>query len=104
MESLSEVSIYTLNLFGKAISVNPVPIVMTWVITLILFLVALIAKVNLKLVPGPLQSFFEIIYDFLKEITLGTLGDEDGKRHLPFIVALFILLVAILISFVGVII
>ena len=90
MDSLAEVSIFTLNLFGKSITVNPVPIVMTWVITLILFVVALVAKFNLKLIPGPLQSFFEIIYDFLKEITLGTLGDEDGKRHLPFIVTLFI--------------
>ncbi len=90
MDGLAEVTIYTLNLFGKTITINPIPIVMTWIISALILVVALIAKVNLKLVPGPLQSFFEIIYDFLKEITLGTLGDEDGKRHLPFIVALFI--------------
>ena len=90
MDNLGEVSQATLSLFGLSITYNPVSFVMTWVVILLILLFALIARKRMALVPGFLQSVFELIYDFLKDITLGTLGDDDGKRHLPFIISLFV--------------
>tara|TARA_B100000427_G_scaffold297894_1_gene278559 strand:- start:443 stop:1297 length:855 start_codon:yes stop_codon:yes gene_type:complete len=90
MDNLGEVSQATLTLFGFSITYNPVTFLMTWVIIVFILVLALMARKKMTLVPGFLQSMFEIIYDFLKEITLGTLGDEDGKRHLPFIISLFV--------------
>tara|TARA_B100000427_G_scaffold300743_1_gene283358 strand:+ start:23354 stop:24208 length:855 start_codon:yes stop_codon:yes gene_type:complete len=90
MDNLGEVSQATLSLFGLSITYNPVTFLMTWVVIVFILVLAVIARKRMALVPGFLQSLFELIYDFLKEITLGTLGDEDGKRHLPFIISLFV--------------
>jgi len=90
MDGLAEVSQHTINLFGYAITINPITICMTWVVSFFILIFAISVGKSLKLVPGPVQSFFEIIYDFLEEITIGTLGKIDGKKHLPFIIALFL--------------
>ena len=90
MDKLGEVSQATLTLFGFSITYNPVTFLMTWVVILFILVSAVAARRKMSLVPGFLQSIFELIYDFLKDITLGTLGDEDGRKHLPFIISLFV--------------
>ncbi|MBH37532.1 ATP synthase F0 subunit A [bacterium] len=90
MDNLGEVSQATITLFGLSITYNPVTFLMTWIVIAFILILAFSARKKLSLVPGFLQSIFELIYDFLKEITLGTLGDEDGKKHLPFIISLFV--------------
>ena len=90
MDKLGEVSQATLTFFGFSITYNPVTFLMTWVVILFILVSALAARKKMSLVPGFLQSVFELIYDFLKDITLGTLGDEDGRKHLPFIISLFV--------------
>ncbi|MBI59790.1 ATP synthase F0 subunit A [bacterium] len=90
MDKLGEVSQATLTLFGLSITYNPITFLMTWVVILFILVSALAARKKMSLVPGFLQSIFELIYDFLKDITLGTLGDEDGRKHLPFIISLFV--------------
>ena len=94
MEGLAEVTLSTIVIFGKEIQYNPIVFKMTWFIIFCLVGVALFVRSNMSLIPGKVQSFFEIIYDFLKEITLGTLGEEDGRKHLPFIVTLFVFILA----------
>ena len=94
MDGLAEVSQATFSVFGHSITYDPVSFLMTWIIIVSILVFAYIARSNLRLVPGFLQSFFEIIYEFLRDITLGTLGDEDGRRHLPFIVALFLFILS----------
>jgi len=90
MDKLGEVSQATLTLFGLSITYNPITFLMTWVVILFILVSAVAARRKMSLVPGFLQSIFELIYDFLKDITLGTLGDEDGRKHLPFIISLFV--------------
>ena len=90
MESLGEVTLHTISLFGLDISYNPITFIMTYFVALLILFFAIRVRFNLKVIPGFAQSMFELIYDFLKDITLGTLGDQDGKKHLPFIVTLFI--------------
>ena len=90
MEGLGEIHLTTLELFGLTIPYNPINILMTFIVFAFILLFALYVRKNLKLIPGMGQSIFEMIYDFLSDITLGTLGEKDGKYHLPFIVTLFI--------------
>ena len=90
MDELGSVVTASFNLFGLTIHYNPITILMTWVVILFIFLFSIYARFMMTLIPGKVQSVFEIIYDFLKDITLGTLGEEDGRRHLPFIITLFL--------------
>ncbi len=90
MEGLGQVTLKTLNLFGLEITYNPVTFAMTFFVMGLILIAGYVVRGQLKQIPGFGQSVFEMIYDFLSEITLGTLGEKDGKRHLPFIVTLFI--------------
>ena len=90
MENLGKVTLNTLTLFGIEITYNPIVFIMTWLVIGLMLLMAVGVRKNLSTIPGPFQSIFEMITDFLSEITLGTLGDEDGKKHLPFVITLFI--------------
>ena len=90
METLGVVTTSTLTIFGKEIIYNPTVFIMTWLVIVLMVFFAFLAGRSIKTVPGTLQNCFEVIYDFLKDITYGTLGDEDGKKHLPFVITLFV--------------
>ena len=62
MDNLGEVSQATLTLFGFSITYNPVTFLMTWVIIVFILVLALMARKKMTLVPGFLQSMFEIIF------------------------------------------
>ena len=89
MENLGVVNLNQFNLFGMEITYNPTMFIMTWVVIFFMVVLALLARKSMQTIPGPLQNIFEILHDFLKDITYGTLGEEDGKKHLPFVVTLF---------------
>lgn len=101
MENLGQVTLATLSLFGHEITLNPQTFKMTWLVMAIMLILALIGGRNLKAVPGTLQNIIEVFYDFLKDITVGTLGDRDGQKYLPFIVTLFVFI--LLSNWIGVI-
>jgi len=90
MDTLGEVTLSTITLFGREISFNPTTFIMTWLVMGIILIGAYFGAKNLKRKPGKLQSIFEIIHEFLEEITIGTLGEKDGRKYLPFIITLFI--------------
>jgi F-type H+-transporting ATPase subunit a len=94
LDSIGKVTLSTITLFGKSISFNPNVLIMTWVVMASLVLIGYLATRRLKVIPGTLQNIVEIIYDFLREITLSTLGSKDGKKYLPFIVTLFLFILA----------
>ena len=37
-----------------------------------------------------MQNFFEMIYTFMNDISVNTLGKKDGRAHLPFFMTIFI--------------
>lgn len=90
MDKLGEVSLSTITLFGKTIEYNPIMFIMTWLVVALIIFLGLRAVSRLSNKPGKLQSIFELIYEFLEDITISTLGKEDGKRYLPFIVTIFV--------------
>tara|TARA_B100000700_G_C14931386_1_gene802115 strand:- start:301 stop:1191 length:891 start_codon:yes stop_codon:yes gene_type:complete len=90
VDQLGKVTTATISIFGKAITFNVVNVVMTWVIIALLLVLILAAVRRLNIVPNKIQSIFELIYEFIQEITESTLGEEDGKRYFPFILTLFL--------------
>ncbi|RAP33121.1 ATP synthase F0 subunit A [Candidatus Marinamargulisbacteria bacterium SCGC AAA071-K20] len=90
MDQLGKVTLFTFNLLGKSITINPTPIIMMWIVMALLVVISLYSRRHFKLIPGKIQSLFELIYEFLEEITVSTLGKKDGPRYVPFIVTLFI--------------
>ena len=51
----------------------------TWIFMAFLFIVALIARLNLTMVPGKLQNFFEAIIDTIDKFVGENMGSEAGK-------------------------
>ncbi|MBT5856133.1 F0F1 ATP synthase subunit A [bacterium] len=90
MENLGQVTLITLNLFGRSIEVNPTTFIMTWIVMGLILGFGLIAGRQLKTIPGKLQNIFELLFEFIEDITLNSLGHKDGKRYVPFIFTLFI--------------
>ena len=68
MENIGKVSTYTIEMFGHMITINPIPIVMTWLVMGLLVAACLFFGKNFKLIPGTQQSILEMIYEL--EVTL----------------------------------
>lgn len=100
MDQLGQVTLKTISFFGHQISFNPNTFIMTWLVMGLILLAAYVGAKNLRKKPGKLQSIFELIHEFLEEITIGTLGEKDGRKYLPFIITLFIFI--LLANWVGV--
>ena len=94
MDELGHVALATLSLFGREISYDPTTFKMTYLVMAIILIVSIMGGRNLRKVPGKLQNILELIYEFLAEITVSTLGEKDGKRYIPFVVTLFIFVLA----------
>ena len=60
-----------------------------WIAMIALILLALIVTRNLKRMPDGLQTFSEMIMDFIEGITVGQMGKE-GRKHIPLIGSLFL--------------
>jgi F-type H+-transporting ATPase subunit a len=94
MDSIGKISTITFDLFGQTITLNSTIILMTYVVIVLLTAGAFFAARRLKLIPGKIQNASEIIYEFIEDITLGTLGKKDGKPFVPFIFTLFVFVLA----------
>lgn len=90
MDKLTEVSLKTFQLFGHSITVNPITFYMTWLVMALMVLVGIYYAKKLTFIPSKVQSLFELVYEFLEDITLSTLGKKDGPKYVPFIVTLFV--------------
>ncbi len=69
---------------------NLVPLLNTWLIIGLLVLIAWLVSRSLKTVPGRVQVLFEAITEFFADICNDTLGEEYGRKYMPFIATLFV--------------
>ncbi|NQY73699.1 MAG: F0F1 ATP synthase subunit A [Candidatus Margulisbacteria bacterium] len=90
MDEIGKVTLSTITLLGREITFNPNMIIMTWVVMGILIALSFFAARGLKSVPGKLQNMFEIVIEFLDDITVSTLGKKDGQKFLPLIATIFL--------------
>lgn len=68
--------------FGLDNAINPLTV--SWFVTLLLMVLFLLARRNLKAVPQGLQNFFEMIVDFVQDLANSLVG-----RHAGFFFPLF---------------
>ncbi len=61
----------------------------TWTAMLILFALAWIVRRNLSIIPGKLQSFFELLIGGLEDFTVSNMG-EDGRKVFPILMGIFL--------------
>ncbi len=62
----------------------------SWLVMIVLVVVAWLAVRSLKMVPGRLQVLFEGLTEFFEDVCNSTLGEEHGRKYLPFIGTLFL--------------
>lgn len=62
----------------------------TWVGMAILFLMGIIVRLNLSMVPGKMQNFWESLIDPLENFARENLGNAAGSKFFPLLGALFI--------------
>ncbi|MBT5954920.1 F0F1 ATP synthase subunit A [bacterium] len=89
MDELGVVKLAEIALFGNVFSYHKSMIIMTWIVMAILVLMAIITRKKINLIPSRIQSLFELIIEFLDDITVSTLGKKDGRKFLPLICAVF---------------
>lgn len=94
MDKIGEIKTLTLNLFGHVISLNSNMIIMTYVVMAFLVTCAVLSTKKLRLIPRPLQNMMEVIYEFIEDITVSTLGRKDGATFVPFIFSIFVFVLA----------
>lgn len=70
---------------------NKATTVMLLIVDIFIIINAFFATRNLKMVPGKLQCIFEIIVELFSNLLEQTLG-EHGKRHIPMLGSLFLIL------------
>lgn len=75
---------------GTIFEFNRVQLVRLIVVTVVLIVLCIIAS-RAKLVPGRVQSIFELLIEFVNNsIIANTLGLKDGKRFAPMLITMFV--------------
>ncbi len=68
--------------------------VLSWVASIFLIIIALIATKKVSIIPGKIQNFFESIIEFLYDTANGVLENEEAtKKYFPLVATLFIIIV-----------
>ena len=89
MENISKVYRYTFELLGHQITIDPANILMTWLVMGLLTIFAIFVARGLRTIPGPVQAIAESVYEFVDDLTVGTLGKQKGNMFVPFIFMIF---------------
>ncbi len=82
METAESPLVIPFGFWGLSNAINPLTV--SWFVTLLLFTLFLLARFNLKPVPTGLQNFFEMVVDFVQDLSEPLVG-----RHAPFFFPLF---------------
>lgn len=82
----------------KIAHVGPLPITnslaLSWIATIILIIVAIIATKKISFVPTKIQNFFEMILEFLFNTANDIIDDEKAtKRYFPLVATIFIFII-----------
>lgn len=83
----SAMEFFRVNVFGQVLHLDTV--VYSVGITVILILVAIIASKRMRIIPTPIQSLFEIIYNWLGGLCEDMIG-KKGREYTPLIMTIFL--------------
>ena len=94
MDNLGVVPTIAVNIFGTTVNLNYEMFIMTYVVIGFLALTAFLGTRKLQQVPKKTQNILEIIYEFIEDITYGTLGKKDGRSFVTLIFTIFVFVLA----------
>lgn len=91
MQDLVVLNVYSFNIpyLNIMVDINPVTIITTWVIIVVIFILAKISVSRLSMVPTRAQAAAEGLYAWFDETLEESMG-EVGRKFIPFITTLFI--------------
>lgn len=74
----------------------PVPALLmnTWLVMLFLVLVGVLATRKIRMVPGPLQNFFEFMIGGMEDFTVSVMG-EGGRKVFPVVFTIFLFILCL---------
>ncbi len=81
--------IIKLHLMGFDISVTQAVLAM-WAVTGIAILIGLVIQSGASIVPGPIQSLVEMLYETMTRVVDENIGEEKRKTYLPWILTIFL--------------
>nr|YP_009296400.1 ATP synthase CFO A chain subunit IV [Thorea hispida]AOM65335.1 ATP synthase CFO A chain subunit IV [Thorea hispida]ARX95895.1 ATP synthase CFO A chain subunit IV [Thorea hispida]UNJ79180.1 ATP synthase CFO A chain subunit IV [Thorea hispida] len=64
--------------------------IVSWLVIIVLLLIAFIGTRTLNRVPGKLQNFMEYIFEFLQDIAKSQIGEYEYRSWLPYIATIFL--------------
>lgn len=67
---------------------------LSWIASLFLIIIAILATKNVSMIPSRIQNFFETIVEFLFNTANAVIGDEQAtKKYFPLLATIFIFIV-----------
>lgn len=64
--------------------------IVSWLVILVLLVIALTGTRNLHRIPGKLQNFIEYILEFLQDIAKNQIGEHEYRNWVPYIATIFL--------------
>lgn len=89
MDNIGNTVEFSFSIFGHLITIDPINIMMTWIVMALILVTFYLLTRKLKLIPDKKQNMIEVCYEFVAELTTSTLGGKEGKRFIPFIFMIF---------------
>jgi len=80
----------TVKVFGMDLAFNVGTLLNSWLVIIVLVLLAWLATRKPTQKPGRLQLLFEMLTTFFEDVCISTLGEKYGRKFLPFIATIFL--------------
>ena len=87
-------TIVPIHIGGLDLSINNAVVAMWVGLAVIGSMFLLPTRKGLSLVPGKLQSVLEIAVEFIRNLVYEFIGEEEGRKYVPFIASLFLFILA----------
>jgi F-type H+-transporting ATPase subunit a len=79
---------------GVDLSINNAVVAMWVGLAIVIGAFMLVVNRGVSPIPGKLQSILEIALEFIRGMVIEFIGEEEGKKYIPFIATLFIFILA----------
>ncbi len=94
MEELTQISQWTVKLFGINLVFNSHTIFMTWLVMALLVVFGFLATKKKSIIPNPLQVVAELFVNTFYNLVKDALDEEMAPRYFPLICTLFMFLLS----------
>jgi len=87
-------TIIPIHIGGLDLSINNAVVAMWVGLAIVVGAFMLVVRRGVSPIPGKLQSILEIILELIRSLVFEFIGEEEGKKYVPFIASLFLFILA----------